>query len=60
MRKRKFKPSIQLMVLGVKEEEACKIASSGKGWWRLSKTRALHESMNNQWFKDQDLVSLAN
>jgi RNA-directed DNA polymerase len=50
----------RLEALGVKEEEASKIASSGKGRWRLSATRALHESMNNQRFKDQGLVSLTN
>jgi RNA-directed DNA polymerase len=48
-----------LISLGVERKEAIKLASSGKGWWRLSKTVQLHMSMNNKWFKEQGLVSLA-
>jgi RNA-directed DNA polymerase len=47
-----------LMSLGVSEIEARQIGSSGKGWWRLSRTRALHRALNNVWFKTQGLICL--
>lgn len=47
-----------LMSLGVSEIEARKIGSSGKGWWRLSLTRAVHRALDNDWFKSQGLISL--
>lgn len=47
-----------LMKLGVAEIEARKIGSSGKGWWRLSLTPAVHRALNNAWFKDQGLINL--
>ena len=47
-----------LMSLGVSEIEARQIGSSGKGWWRLSRTRALHRALNNAWFKTQGLICL--
>jgi len=47
-----------LMSLGIAEVEACKIGSSGKGWWRLSRTRALHRALDKAWFKDQGLICL--
>lgn len=47
-----------LMSLGVSEIEARQIGSSGKGWWRLSRTRALHRALNNAWFETQGLICL--
>src|SRR3990167_207995 len=47
-----------LMSLGVSEIEARKIGSSGKGWWRLSLTRAVHRALDNDWFKSHGLISL--
>jgi RNA-directed DNA polymerase len=47
-----------LMKVGIKEKEARMLASSGKGWWRLSKTPALHRGLNKAWFKEQKLLSL--
>lgn len=47
-----------LMSLGVPELAARQIGSSGKGWWRLSRTRALHRALDKAWFKDQGLICL--
>lgn len=47
-----------LMSLGVSEKEARKIGSSGRGWWRLSLTHAVHRALDNAWFKEQGLISL--
>ncbi len=48
-----------LISLGVNEREALKLGISSKGWWRLSKTPAIHYGMNNEWFnKHQGLLSL--
>lgn len=47
-----------LMSLGVSERNSRKIASSGKGWWRLSATPALHYAMSNAWFGEQGLINL--
>jgi len=47
-----------LMRLGVKEQDARKIGSSGKGWWRLALTPALHCALNQEWFRNQGLFSL--
>jgi len=46
------------MKLGVHERSAWSLAKSGKGWWRLSGGHALHQAMNNTWFKEQGLISL--
>jgi RNA-directed DNA polymerase len=47
-----------LMAMGVKEYQAWILASSGKGWWRLSGAPQVHEAMNLAWFKNQGLISL--
>lgn len=47
-----------LKSLGVSDKESRQIGSSGKGWWRLSRTRAVHRALNNKWFEDQGLISL--
>lgn len=36
-----------LMSLGIAEVEARQLGASGKGWWRLSRTRALHRALDN-------------
>ena len=47
-----------LMSLWIAEVEARKLGSSGKGWWRLSRTRALHRALDKIWFKSQGLICL--
>jgi len=47
-----------LRSLGVPEIQARKIGSSGKGWWRLSRTKPVHRALNNAWFENQGLISL--
>jgi RNA-directed DNA polymerase len=47
-----------LIKLGVPERLARNIGSSGKGWWTLSKTPAMHRAMSQKWFKQQGLLSL--
>jgi RNA-directed DNA polymerase len=47
-----------LIELGVAELDARCVSSSGKGWWRLSCSPALHKALNNAWFKELGLVSL--
>lgn len=47
-----------LISLGIPEKEARKMGSSGKGWWRLSRTPAAHRGMDLAWFRGQGLYSL--
>lgn len=47
-----------LIELGVPKERAWTTAGSPKGWWRLSSTPAVHEAMNQEWFKDLGIVNL--
>lgn len=47
-----------LMELGVAEFDARCVGSSGKGWWRLSCSPALHKALSNDWFKRTGLVNL--
>lgn len=47
-----------LMSLGVSEKESRQIGSSGKGWWRLSRTYAVHRALDNVWLKKWGLISL--
>jgi RNA-directed DNA polymerase len=47
-----------LKALGIGDKSARTLASSGKGWWRLSKTPVLHRALSNIWFEDQKLLSL--
>jgi len=47
-----------LMNLGVNETQARQLGSSGKGWWRLSRTEIVHRALGNDWFKHQGLMSL--
>jgi RNA-directed DNA polymerase len=46
------------MSLGVEDFNAWMQAASGKGWWRMARTRTAHRAMNNDWFREQGLVSL--
>lgn len=47
-----------LMNLGIPNRDARQIGSSGKGWWRLAKTPALHRALNKEWFRNQGLFNL--
>jgi RNA-directed DNA polymerase len=47
-----------LRSLGVAERDARKIGASGKGWWCLSKTPALHRALNQEWFRNQGLLNM--
>jgi RNA-directed DNA polymerase len=42
---------------GVSERTAWCTASSGKGWWRLSKTGASHHSMSKTWFSEENKLA---
>jgi RNA-directed DNA polymerase len=44
--------------LGASPSLAHRVASSGKGWWRLSLTRPVHQALSGEWFAAQGLVSL--
>lgn len=44
---------------GVGESSSWMLGLSGKGWWRLSKTRQLHKAMGLEWFSELGLVSLS-
>jgi RNA-directed DNA polymerase len=44
---------------GVSEENAWKLALSGKGWWRKSGTPQANQAMNIAWFRAQGLVTLS-
>jgi RNA-directed DNA polymerase len=48
-----------LQRLGASPSLAHRVASSGKGWWRLSLTHAAHQAMSQEWFATQGLVDLA-
>lgn len=47
-----------LQSLGVPEWSAWRLALSGKGWWRKSRTPQANQAMTIVWFKTQGLVSL--
>lgn len=47
-----------LMALGVARKSAISIGLSSKGPYRLAKTYATQLALNNQWLKDQGLVSI--
>jgi len=47
-----------LQRLGASPSLAHRVASSGKGWWRLSLTRPVHQAMSADWFATKGLVSL--
>lgn len=47
-----------LMKLGAPACSAWNLAKSGKGWWRLSASPAIHQAMNNAWFETAGLINL--
>ena len=47
-----------LQHLGAAPSLAHRLASSGKGWWRLSLARPVHQAMSKDWFATQGLTSL--
>jgi hypothetical protein len=47
-----------LKKLGASPSLAHRVASSGKGWWRLSLSRPSHQAMSADWFATQGLQSL--
>ena len=56
--KRVYAIACFLRAEGVRENRAFMVAGSGKGWWRLSKTRESHRAMGKEWFRKMGLVSL--
>jgi len=59
-RKRSWPIAKFLKNLGVPAHSAWNTAKSGKGWWRLSGSPALHHAMSNAWFEEMGLVNLQN
>ena len=48
-----------LINLGVPACSAWPLATSGKGWWRLSMSIPVHHAMSNNWFKEIGLINLS-
>jgi len=59
-KKRNFTIAKYLITLGVKAHSAWNTAKSSKGWWRLSKSPALHQALNNGGFEQLGLINLQN
>lgn len=57
-RKRSYSIASWIISLGVKAHLAWKLASSSKGWWRLSRNPVINQAMSNAWFKEQGLYGL--
>ena len=57
-RKRSWPIAKFLINLGVAKCSAWSLAKSGKGWWRLSSSPAIHQAMSNNWFNEQGLINL--
>jgi RNA-directed DNA polymerase len=55
--KRGFSVARFLQRLGVSSSPASRVASSGKGWWRLSHTRSVQQAMSTDWFAAQGLLA---
>lgn len=47
-----------LTKLGVNKRLTWQTALSGKGWWRISKSPAIHMGLSNKWLEDQGYYSL--
>lgn len=47
-----------LIELGVPSKSAWSTAVSSKGWWRLSRSPALHRALSNAWFETLGLINL--
>jgi RNA-directed DNA polymerase len=48
-----------LMSRGVGSDASWMLGGSGKGWWRLSRTRQLHKAMGREWFSEIGLFNLS-
>jgi len=48
----------RLIAFGLSREDAAKMASSTKSWWRLSHTPQLHKALNNAYWKAQGLLDI--
>jgi hypothetical protein len=48
-----------LIKRGISPSSSWKVATSGKGWWRLSNTSQLNRAMGIGWFEMNGLVSMA-
>jgi len=57
-RKRASSIASFLRNLGVPRDRCWTTAASGKGWWRMSRTPAAQQGMNNAWFRTQGLIEL--
>ena len=57
-RKRGSSVSGFLRRLGVSALQASRLAGSGKGPWRLARTRQMHSAMSVEWFSQKGLVCL--
>jgi RNA-directed DNA polymerase len=49
----------RLVALGLDSVFAAKIASSSKGWWRLSLTPQLHKALGKRYWKAQGLIDIS-
>lgn len=58
LRKTPKKRREALMELGVKEIQARRTSSSGRGPWRISRTPSLHTALNKNYFDKLNLVKL--
>ncbi len=44
--------------LGVSPSQAARLASSGKGWWRMALSPQANQAMSHDWFCRQGLIDL--
>jgi RNA-directed DNA polymerase len=44
--------------LGVPPQQATRLASSGKGWWRMALSPQANQAMSKEWFCSQGLIDL--
>ena len=57
---KRAKPTVDFLVKnGIQVRYARRLASSGKGWWRLSGSQPANEAMTLRWFEEFGLVSLS-
>ena len=56
-RKRNYYIKTFLRKLGVTRQQSWKLASSGKGWWRMSLNNVMYRGMNLNWFKRNSYFS---
>ena len=47
-----------LRQLGVRPQQAARLASSGKGWWRMALSPQANQAMSKDWFCRQGLINL--